>query len=130
MPLEGFNCIQCGLCCKLRGAYQNYATDDDYQRWQIEAKSDILQHVAVNDLGFDMRGDERQLFNVWVTPGTEDYLDGCPFLEKIPGHDKYRCAIHETKPWHCRSFPSEKEFALRIGCRGFDDANEEGNQAG
>lgn len=120
MPLEGFNCRQCGLCCKLRGAYQNYATDEDYRRWQFEGREDILAFVAVNDLGCDLNGDERRLYNVWVEPGTENYLDGCPFLLELPDEHKFICSIHDTKPWHCQSFPSEREYAGRIGCRGFD----------
>lgn len=119
MSIEGFNCKLCGLCCKLRGAYQNYATDEDYQRWQIEGREDILEFVAVNDLGFDMNGDQRCLYNVWVEPKTENFLDGCPFLTKLPNEDKLICSIHDTKPWHCRSFPSEREYAERIGCCGF-----------
>jgi len=119
--MNGFNCQQCGLCCKLRGAYQNYATDEDYQRWMVEGREDILEFVAVNDLGFDMNGDERRLFNVWMKPGTEDYVDGCPFLQEIPNENKLICSIHNTKPWHCRSFPSEREYAEKIGCKGFGE---------
>ncbi|MDY0039834.1 MAG: YkgJ family cysteine cluster protein [Desulforhabdus sp.] len=121
VSLEGFDCKQCGLCCKLRGAYQNYATDEDFRRWELEGRTDILEFVTVNDLGFDMHGDPRRLYNVWMKPGTEEYLDGCPFLKKIPEQEKYICSIHDTKPWHCRSFPSEREYAERIGCIGFSE---------
>jgi len=119
VPLKGFDCKQCGLCCKLRGAYQNHATDEDFQRWELEGRTDILEFVAVNDLGSDMNGVPRRLFDVWVKPGTEEYLDSCPFLKKVDAQEKYICTIHSTKPWHCSSFPSEKEYAERIGCIGF-----------
>lgn len=122
MPLEGFECVQCGLCCRLRGAYQNYATEDDVRRWELEGRTDILKFVTVNDLGFDMSGDPRRLYNVWMKPGTEEYLESCPFFQELPEQGRYSCTIHSTKPVHCRTFPSEREYAERIGCKGFGKA--------
>jgi Fe-S-cluster containining protein len=122
LALVGFHCKQCGKCCKLRGAYQNYATDDDYNRWLLEGREDILQYVAVNDCGLSRSNQERRLLNVWVKPGTEEYLDECPWLKKLPEQDLYICAIHHTKPWHCRSFPSDRGFAERVGCPACSDS--------
>lgn len=121
MALAGFTCRQCGKCCTLRGAYRNYATEEDYQRWLLEGRDDILRYVAINDCGLSRGGRERRLLNVWVRPGTEDYVDACPWLRHVPEQDIHHCAIHTTKPQHCRDFPSDREFAERIGCPACSD---------
>ncbi|WP_020590041.1 YkgJ family cysteine cluster protein [Desulfobacter curvatus] len=108
--MEKFKCVQCGHCCiNLSDAYETSVPDLDVSRWQDEKRYDILEWVdsfaGLND--------------VWINPKTQEPVDRCPWLRKLPGKDKYTCRIHETKPRHCRDFPKSKRHALDSGCRGF-----------
>ena len=56
---------------------------------------------------------------IWISPKTGEYVNRCPWLKKLPKHNKYICRIHETKPEHCRNSPKSKRLALDNGCKGF-----------
>jgi hypothetical protein len=45
MPFEDFACQQCGHCCLNLYAYQNCATKEDYDRWVLGGRADILAWV-------------------------------------------------------------------------------------
>ena len=105
--MEKFRCIQCGHCCLyLSGAIHTCAEEEDVERWESEGRDDILSYIEVGDL--------------WIDPETGDDVLRCPWLIKRPNKNKYICRIHETKPKHCRDFPTSKKHALRSGCKGFD----------
>jgi len=108
--MEKFKCIQCGHCClELPEAYQTSVPDYDVKRWEREQRFDILEWVRAFGYGND----------IWISPKTDEDVNRCPWLRKLPKQNKYICRIHETKPEHCRNFPKSKRHALDCGCKGF-----------
>lgn len=106
MPVhpEGFECRQCGACCR---AYVQ-VTQRDLWRWAAEFRDDILEWVSPED-GL-------------IHPIEEMEGPRCPFLKRLPHggtrRDVYICRIHDTKPDACVCFPLSREQAERIGCLG------------
>jgi len=113
MRADGFECKQCGRCCKVLGLeYDLVVTEQDVRRWRREGRRDILAWVgqAVFVGGYEFP----------VDPRTGDEVEGaCPFLRKVPGRPLYLCGIHDTKPGDCVRFPACREDAAAIDCAGY-----------
>ena len=108
------DCQQCGKCCKWYDDTRRfYIALEDYERWSINEREDILCYV---------KRDEEGLMVGWYDPLTNLQVDLCPFLERI-SKDKYICSIHETKPKHCREYPLNEFQPEQIKCPGFNKKN-------
>ena len=116
MPPRGFVCKRCGNCCiNLSGGYQHSADQSDVDMWVDNHRDDILAWVDPIEIG-----DGNYIYDVWIDPKTNDDVNKCPWLRKLPGKDKYICKIHEVKPRVCREYPKLKGHAKRTGCKGFE----------
>ena len=113
MRSDGFQCKQCGTCCR---EHTIYLSEDDVFRWTLEAREDILEWVDPIELGDDVVE-----YDFPIDPDTGDeYEEGCPFLKRLPGTDLHGCTIHDTKPEICANFPLNKGHATKLGCPGYD----------
>jgi Fe-S-cluster containining protein len=120
MPPEGFRCKQCGRCCvDLHDAYQASASDEDIELWTAQGRDDILQWVSFIPVGKDESGKMHYVYDIWISPGTGEDVDRCPWLRRLPKRDMYVCRIHEVKPQVCRDYPISRAHAEETGCRGF-----------
>ena len=108
---DGFKCQQCGKCCQV---YVNLiqVTEEDVDRWMVEGREDILKWVSCVDFGDHIE------YDFPIDPVTDEDIERCPFLRKLPNKDVYVCRIHNTKPEACTRFPSSEEEGERIGCPG------------
>jgi Fe-S-cluster containining protein len=111
--MEDFTCIQCGRCCE-RLEYHNELTGADYERWQRLGRTEIMDRV-----GIITRGDRIMGYRIWVEPGTGRLSEGCPWLQEVPGGNRFECRIHDVKPGICRQYPGSRKHALMTGCVGF-----------
>jgi len=112
--MEKFKCVQCGNCClNLNDAICTTADPEDLIRWEKEGRWDILDWVSY------LLEDDRTLADLWISPKTGEDVTRCPWLRKLPGKEKYKCRIHDTKPAHCIKYPKTKKHALTTGCKGF-----------
>jgi Fe-S-cluster containining protein len=113
--MEGFRCRQCGHCCQSLD-YRYEIMEDDVARWQTLGRNDILEWVGV------FKGqDQETVYQIWVTPGTRQVADTCPFLVKDRATTRWFCRIHDAKPAICRQYPVGRKHAILTGCPGFDD---------
>lgn len=62
----------------------------------------------------------RLVYDLWIDPETGDDVSQCPWLEHVPGTDRYVCRIHDLKPDHCRKYPTSRRHADETGCPGFE----------
>lgn len=108
---EDFTCTQCGHCCLTLGA-QLSATADDVVMWEANGRSDILEWVDEVAPG---------VFDIWISPKTNDDVSRCPWLRKLPNQNKYICRIQDQKPEVCRNYPVSKKHAIQTECEGVID---------
>lgn len=114
MPPKEFECKQCGKCCRnLLDAYVTSVDEDDINIWERKGRTDILERIVIIPLGEDCA-----IYDVWFDPDTGEEFDQCPWLEKIPGTERYLCLIHDVKPRHCREYPKSRQHAKDTGCPG------------
>ncbi|MCK9377003.1 MAG: hypothetical protein M0P73_12710 [Syntrophobacterales bacterium] len=92
------------------------ANEEDISRWESEGRYDILRWVSIFDYGKEGRAGDF----LWINPKTGEDANRCPFLRKVRNQNKYKCLIQDTKPEFCRQYPEDQEFALKTGCKGFD----------
>jgi Fe-S-cluster containining protein len=59
------------------------------------------------------------IHDIWFNPITDDEVERCPWLRKLPKMDKYVCRIHSVKPRHCREYPKSRRHAEETGWKGF-----------
>ena len=113
--MEGFECRQCGHCCQSLD-YRYEITEADVARWQASGRTDIMEWVGV------FKGAHHEtIYQIWVTPGTRQRAQTCPFLKKEARSKRWICLIHDAKPAICRQYPVGRKHALMTGCPGFDD---------
>jgi Fe-S-cluster containining protein len=92
------------------------SAEEDVHRWFVEDREDILKWVDPIEIS-----DGIIIYDFPIDPETgEEYEEGCPFLEKLPGQDIYICTIHDTKPEICAAFPHNKQHAEELGYPGYD----------
>jgi Fe-S-cluster containining protein len=113
--MEAFSCRQCGHCCRSLD-YHHEVTDTDISCWKALGRNDILKWVEVI-----CREKDNPAYRVWVSPKTRQIIKICPFLEKIPTSNRWRCRIHDIKPGICRQYPISRKHALMTGCVGFHE---------
>ena len=113
--MEAFRCRQCGQCCRSLN-YQDALTAADVDAWRRLGRTDILEFVGV----FERKG-HPDAYRIWLTPGTRQLADRCPFLKKVPEKNRWTCRIHDVKPGICRQYPVSRKHARMTGCPGFDD---------
>lgn len=111
--MEGFRCRQCGQCCQCLD-YHDQVTVGDVAAWRESRQTEILDWVGV----FKDR-DGREVYRVWVIPGTTRLAETCPFLHKVSTQNRWVCRIHSVKPGICRNYPVSRKHALMTGCPGF-----------
>ena len=110
--MAGFVCLQCGNCCQ-RLDYADECTEEDYHRWQNLGCNNILDRVMVL-----YRKDNKKEYKIWMEPDTQTFHKTCPWLEKIPHQNNYRCLIQDVKPEICRDYPFTRKHAIMTGCNG------------
>ena len=95
------DCNQCGKCCTLYGGGGLSVSADEIDWWE-EHRPDIAEYV---------RGGE-----IWFDPKTGRQMLSCPWLEKLPGQNKYTCSIYFDRPEECQQYPVSIEEMIRDGC--------------
>ena len=85
---QGFICLQCGECCRIKG-YVNVTRDD------VEEIAAFLG-IDVQDFtdGYTILSSDRRSLSLM-----ESTEGDCIFLEEN------RCGVHPVKPRQCRNFP-------------------------
>jgi Fe-S-cluster containining protein len=111
--MEDFFCRQCGRCCQTLN-YRNEITAEDVAVWEKLARNDILDWVGVFQ-----RDGCRTAYRMWIKPGTREFAEVCPFLQKKPAENRWICRIHDVKPQICRNYPVSRKHAVMTGCSGF-----------
>jgi Fe-S-cluster containining protein len=111
--MEDFHCHQCGNCCRTLD-YHNEITDKDVIRWQRLGRTDILNRVGVFQ-----KNDRETVYRIWMKPGTREFAEICPFLQKQPTENRWTCRIHDVKPRICSQYPVSRKHAVMTGCPGF-----------
>ena len=112
--MDGYVCRQCGRCC-LALDYHSECTAEDYDRWQLLGRDDILKWVRLIP---GTAGTRR--YRIWVAPGETEPIAECPFLQSEAGTGRYFCGIHAVKPEICRQYPFTRKHARMTGCPGFN----------
>lgn len=103
-------CTQCGKCCKkYGGGYLGSATDDDLEKW--ESRPDIMRYIDV------------EMPDLWLSPVTYDDMPRCPWLRKLPNQEKYKCRIHDSRPWVCSQYPTNINQMINDGCEMLEDSD-------
>ena len=111
--MESFVCRQCGRCCRSLD-YHDQVTAEDMAAWRASQETEILDWVGV------FKGqDGREVFRIWVRPGTTQLAENCPFLHKLSTENRWVCRIHSAKPAICRNYPVSRKHARMTGCPGF-----------
>jgi len=111
--MEDFDCMQCGQCCHTLD-YRQALTPEDVAVWEKNGRSDILEWVGV----FQSE-DQAPVYRIWMMPGTREFSETCPFLQKKPHKNQWVCGIHHVKPGICRQYPVSRKHAIMTGCPGF-----------
>ena len=111
--MREFTCKQCGNCC-LTLIYFDSLTTEDVDTWKRAGRKDILEWVGVFP-----KDDQEPVYRVWMKPGTREFVQGCPFLQKKPHENLWFCRIQDVKPKFCRQYPLSRKHAIMTGCPGF-----------
>lgn len=110
--MSGFECRQCGHCCR---NLDSACAQEDILLWQCLGRQDILAWVRKQDSSPGNRQ-----YRVWVDPSTGQTVDTCPFLGEIPGESQCYCMIQKVKPLACKEYPFTRKHAGMTGCPGFE----------
>ena len=103
----------CGECC--RAPVVLITKTEDYRRWILEGRSDILKYASVPPL--------RGYGDLWIDINGSEESGYCPFIRKV-SHRRYICTIQDTKPRVCKEFWCE--WAYGIGKKGIPFKTERG----
>ena len=110
--MADFVCTQCGRCCRTLN-YHDGCSVRDYQRWLDLGRTDIRDWVGVV-----RQHGQVAACRIWVTPGTNDFAETCPWLARSPDQNRYVCVIHGVRPTICRQYPGSRKHARMTGCGG------------
>lgn len=83
------------------------------RRWEAAGRDDILAWVGLIAVG------DTRVYDLWIDPKTGDDVSRCPWVEQVPGTDRYVCRIHDLKPDQCRRYPQSRKHADETGCQGY-----------
>jgi Fe-S-cluster containining protein len=112
IDMSGFECLQCGHCCRTLN-YHDGCSVSDYQRWLDLDRTDILAWVGtVREKG------RVSACRIWMLPGTNRFAEECPWLKRRADQKSYVCTIHDVRPKICRQYPGSRKHARLTGCRG------------
>lgn len=95
------DCNQCGKCCANYANGGLSATAAEIEFWEV-FRPDIYAYVAEG--------------KIWMSPATGKQLKHCPWLEKLPGQDKYSCSIYHDRPEDCQYYPVTIEQMIKDDC--------------
>jgi Fe-S-cluster containining protein len=84
------DCNQCGKCCKHYSDGGLSASSSEIDWWE-ENRPDIFSYVSDG--------------KIWMDPKSGKQLASCPWLQKLPGQEKYICSIYHDRPGDCRYYP-------------------------
>lgn len=110
--MKRFICRQCGDCCR-NLHYHNDCTQNDYRRWQLLDRNDIMERVMI--IGCANKPDR---YRIWIEPGTRQTTPECPWLQCDASNNLYKCTIQDIKPEFCRQYPLTRKHAEMTGCKG------------
>lgn len=111
------DCNQCGKCCTNYGGGGLSASASEIERWETD-RPDIASYV---------RGGE-----IWFSPENGEPLTRCPWLQKLPGQQKFICSIYDDRPNDCRYYPVSIADMVQDECEMLearDLVNQKGAQA-
>ena len=94
-------CNQCGKCCIRYGGNALSASDQDIDWWENN-RPDIFNLVKNKE--------------IWFDPKSGKPMDACPWLNKVPGQNKYLCDIYLDRPEDCRFYPTLIDEMIRDEC--------------
>jgi Fe-S-cluster containining protein len=77
------------------------ATPGEIELWDI-FRPDISSYVSAG--------------KIWVSPDTGKQMELCPWLRKLPDHNKYICDIYYDRPDDCKYYPVTIEQMLKDEC--------------
>ncbi len=83
-------CNQCGKCCINYSDGGLSASASEIAWWEI-FRPDIHQYVSDGE--------------IWMSPVTGKQLQRCPWLQPLPGQNKYSCSIYHDRPDDCKYYP-------------------------
>jgi Fe-S-cluster containining protein len=95
------DCNQCGKCC-INYANGGLSASTDEIDWWDTYRPDIAAYVKDGE--------------IWIDPNTGEQLNSCPFLEKLPGQNKYSCQIYFDRPNDCKYYPVNIEQMVQDDC--------------
>ena len=95
------NCNQCGKCCINYSDGGLSASAEEIEWWETH-RPDIASYASNG--------------SIWVDPLTGKQLDKCPWLEKLPGQEKYICGIYYDRPDDCKYYPVDIEQMVKDEC--------------
>jgi len=95
------DCNQCGKCCINYANGGLSASKDEIDWWDMH-RPNIAAYVKDG--------------KIWVSPDTGEELSACPFLEKLPGQQKYTCQIYFDRPNDCKYYPVNIEQMVQDDC--------------
>ena len=95
------DCNQCGKCCTKYSDGGLSATEDEISMWEV-FRPHIYKYVADGE--------------IWMNPETGERIPICPWLEKLPGQEKYTCRIYYDRPDDCKSYPVTIEQMVADEC--------------
>ena len=95
------DCNQCGKCCKHYADGGLAASASDIQWWEV-FRPEIFSYVRAG--------------KIWISPDTGEQLQECPWLQKLPGQNKFVCSIYHDRPEDCRHYPVDLDQMVRDEC--------------
>ena len=94
-------CNQCGKCCINYSDGGLSVTAGEIDWWE-EHRPDIFGYVRDG--------------KIWMDPHTGEQLSVCPWLEQVPGEQKYTCRIYFDRPEDCKHYPVTIEQMVKDEC--------------
>jgi Fe-S-cluster containining protein len=94
-------CNQCGKCCINYSDGGLSATTSEIDYWEA-FRPEIAEYVSAG--------------KIWMSPVTGQQLDRCPWLQTLPGLNKYGCSIYHDRPDDCRHYPVTIEQMVNDEC--------------
>ena len=95
------DCNQCGKCCTLYGGGGLSVAASEIDWWE-DNRPDIAEYVSGG--------------KIWFDPVTGQQMLSCPWLQKLPGHEKYICQIYFDRPDECKHYPVTIAEMIRDEC--------------
>jgi Fe-S-cluster containining protein len=95
------DCNQCGKCCINYANGGLSALTEEIDWWDTH-RPDIAAYAKDG--------------KIWISPETGEQLSSCPFLEKLPGQEKYTCQIYFDRPNDCKYYPVNIEQMVQDDC--------------